>query len=342
MWFEQECRRVESLLWKIGEGKADDRQTARVRAHLRHCPACRAQWEACRQTQEGLAALRVRPVPVSQTDWHTVQARLAIANSVPATTPNTRREPARCRAAIFGRRALLTGAASFLTLCLLLARPVVSPRKPEASLRNEITKAGKTVQSYRLLKPMSWDAASTFQTLTPAFATAIPKALSDFGWTGEQEKQPGDWTPSIRRFHTRPYGRRVAAAHTRRRRRTALALLHTRMRPNQTALTWNNEDTQSASVGVAVTVRAGRTEPEYVLTTVESAPAAPRDFVMDSINVDAPTARSANVDGLAAPAVRDDANYNLNNSLNSRQNDIQNSVPANGGNAQSVKEIQAW
>lgn len=342
MWSKRECRRVETLLWIMAQGKVDDRQTERVQAHLRHCPACRAQWEACRQTQAGLAALRDRPVPASQTGWLTVQARLAAANGVPAAARNTRGERVRYRAAIVGRRALLTGAASMLALFLLLARPGVSPRQADNSLLNIKLAVTKSQQSPRPLKPNVQFAAFTLVGAMPTSASASPTTLSGVDWTAEQEERHGNQTPNIRRLHTRPDDRRVAITRAAGRRHLALALLHRRMRSNQMAAGWNNADREPAVSGLTVMVQAGSMEPEYVLTTIEGASSAPRSFIMDSINVDAQHTGQANVDGLAVPAAPDESAHDLNNDGNSRQNDTQNNVPANGGDAQIIKEIRVW
>ncbi len=336
MWFRRECRRVETLLWIMAQGKADDRQEARVQAHLRHCPACRAQWEACRQTQAGLAALRDRPVPTSQTGWHTVQARLAAANGIPAAPRNMRGERVRHRATIAGRRALLTGAASLLAFWLLLARPAVAPHQSDTSLLNEksaVTKAVKLAQLLHPLKPKSQLAAFTLVGAMPAPADAYSQFSRGIDWTAEREERHGNRMPNVRHLYARPNDRRATMARAGRRRRLALAFLHRRIQPNRTAPDRNSADREIAASGLTVTVQMGRMEPEYVLTTAEGASSAPRSFIMDSINVDAQHTGQANVDGLAVPAARD---------LSKQQNNNQTDVPLLRENAQPDKDIRAW
>ncbi len=72
----QGCRSREEVLWSYAAGTLDDRERARLEAHLATCARCRQSIAACRQVSDGLHSERTRPQPASQTDWDALRARL--------------------------------------------------------------------------------------------------------------------------------------------------------------------------------------------------------------------------------------------------------------------------
>jgi len=58
----EECGRFESVLSEVADGEADAREVVSLRAHLRHCGACRVRLRECRRAPGGVAALLPAPV----------------------------------------------------------------------------------------------------------------------------------------------------------------------------------------------------------------------------------------------------------------------------------------
>src|SRR5690349_12262333 len=84
MFGNRACREVESLLWSYAARRVSEEDIERVEAHLKTCAQCREQAEGYRQTLGALTAYRGESVPLSQTNWQDLQARLAPERPAPA------------------------------------------------------------------------------------------------------------------------------------------------------------------------------------------------------------------------------------------------------------------
>ena len=274
MLFKRGCNKVEALLWGYAANQLSEAENATVQRHLNACKECREQMSAYRQTVEGVALLRVQPVPASRLNWQDVQRRLA---------PATPESAALLTPALFRRVA--AGAAFGGVACLLLGGALM---RRGGTGETEQPDSRRVAVSQNTRQNVS-EFLKTFRRKSAVLVAALDKE--------KRESANAPTSAFVQRGAIRPRRRKAGIGrdsirlsdHWR-----AARQKHFKLHRSSTLLARNGAEkettVQIVSLSPDVLVADFHYEreseqPEYVLTTIVDSAPQPRDFVIDSMTM---------------------------------------------------------
>jgi hypothetical protein len=286
MLSKRKCKRIEPLLWGYAAARLPEAETARVQRHLNTCKDCREQMKAYGQTVEGVAILRVRPVPVSLSNWQDVQRRLDTTPPVPA-----RLSP------LFSFRAAVAGFALAGMACLLVGIMTARKQGTSATEEAELSSLVKEVKEQSGVKPFK--KYSHFSKRFIAESSDAARFGNKYGnkWMqGEDRTAPtpffvqADMPAPIKKLHVFRRNGHYRIAARRRHHKYLHSSYQLARRSEQKAPIVQPVQIVSLSPDMSAPVPqfgVEREQPEYVLTTIVDSGPRPRDFVMDTMTADA-------------------------------------------------------